>query len=147
MSTPLAIALVALVLAIFAALWLSITILLGVLAGWSGLARRFPDRDETPRIQLRAQSGAMGMGVQLHGVLTLAACPSGLRVTISRGLAPFSKPFFVPWSEIQAKPKRALLADLTRLGFGMPEAGALTVSKRIWDRLSSTDAQPRATDP
>ena len=146
MSTPLAIGLVALILVIFVGLWLLITTLLGALTGWSGLARRFPDRDETPRIELKAQSGAMGLGVQLRGVLTLAACPSGLRVAISRALAPFSKPFFVPWGEIDAKPRKELLASLTRLGFGVPEAGALTLSTRIWDRLSSPDAQPRVTD-
>ena len=146
MSTPLAIGLVALILFFFVALWLLITTLLGGLSGWSGLARRYPDRDETPRVELTGQSGAMGMGVQLRGVLTLAACPSGLRVVIWRALAPFGKPFFVPWDEIDARPKRALLVELMRLGFGTPEAGALTISARSWERLSSPAAQQRAAD-
>ncbi len=146
MSTPLAIALAAGILLFFVALWLLITTLLGGLSGWSGLARRFPDRAETPRVQLKGQSASMGMGVQLRGILTFSACPSGLRVTIWRAFAPFSKPFFVPWGEIDARPKSGLLVDLMRLGLGNPEAGAMMITVRTWQRLSSPDGQARAED-
>ena len=70
----------------------------------------------------------------------------GLRVAIWRALAPFSKPFFVPWSEIDARPKSGLLVELMRLGFGHPEAGAMTVSARTWQRLSARDGQGRTED-
>ena len=146
MSTPLAIGLAAAILLFFVALWLLITTLLAGLSGWSGLARRFPDRAETPRFELKGQSGAMGMGVQLRGILTFSVCPSGLRVTIWRAFAPFSKPFFVPWGEIEARPRRGLLVELMRLGFGDPEAGAMTVAARTWQRLSAPDRQGRAGD-
>jgi hypothetical protein len=146
MSTPLAIALATGILLFFVALWLLITTLLGGLSGWSALSRRFPDRSETPRLQLRGQSAAMGMGVQLRGILTFSACPSGLRVGIARLFAPFSKPFFVPWNEIDALPKGGLLVDMMRLGLGHPEAGAMTVTARTWRRLSSSEGQGRADD-
>jgi hypothetical protein len=146
LTTPLAIGLVVLLIAIFIGLYLLITTLLGALSGVGGLARRFPDRDEMPRVELKGQSGAMGLGVQLRNVLTLAACPSGLRVTVWRAVAPFSKPFLVPWAEIHASPKKALLIELTRLGFGAPEAGSLTIAARLWQRLSSGDARSRASD-
>jgi len=142
----LAIALAAGILLFFVALWLLITTLLGGLSGWSAIARRFPDRTETPRIQLKGQSAAMGMGVQLRGILTFAACPSGLRVAIWRVFAPFSKPFFVPWDEIDARPKGGLFVDMMRLGLGKPEAGTMTVTARSWQRLSSPDGQGRAED-
>jgi hypothetical protein len=146
LSTPLAIALAVGILFFFAALWLLITTLLAGLSGWLGLARRFPDRAETPRFQLKGQSAAMGMGVQLRGILTFSACPSGLRVTIWRAFAPFSKPFFVPWGEIDARPRGGLFVDMMRLGLGNPEAGAMTVTARSWQRLSSPDGQGRAED-
>jgi hypothetical protein len=144
LTTPLAIALVALLIAVFVGIYLLVTTVLGALSGAGGLTRRFPDREEAPRLELRGQSGAMGMGVQLRNVLTIAACASGLRVTIWRAVAPFSKPFFVPWGEIQATRKKTLLIELTRLGFGAPEAGSLTIATRLWERLSSPDAQSRA---
>lgn len=146
MSTPLAIALAAGILLFFVALWLLITTLLGGLSGWSALSHRFPDRTETPRVQLRGQSAAMGMGVQLRGILTFSACPSGLRVGIARVFAPFSKPFFVPWSEIDAHPRGGIFVDMIRLGLGNPEAGAMTVAARTWQRLSSPDGQGRSED-
>jgi hypothetical protein len=146
LSTPLAVALAVAILLFFVALWLLITTLLAGLSGWLGLARRFPDRVEVPRIALKGQSGAMGMGVQLRGILTLSACPSGLRVAIWRAFAPFSKPFFVPWDEIEARPKGGLFVDLMRLGFGQPEAGAMTITTRTWQRLSTPEGQGRAED-
>ena len=145
LSTPLAIALAAGILLFFVALWLLITTVLGGLSGWSALARRFPDRTEAPRFELRGQSAAMGMGVQLRGILTFSACPSGLRVAIARVFAPFSKPFLVPWSEIEARPRGGMFVDMMRLGLGRPEAGAMTVTARTWQRLSS-DGQGRAED-
>ena len=146
MSTPLAIALAAGILLFFVALWLLVTGLLGGLSGWSAIARRFPDRNETPRFQLKGQYAAMGMGVQLRGILTFSACPSGLRVAIVRAFAPFSKPFFVPWGEIDARAKGGLFADMTRLGLGNPEAGSMTVTAQTWQRLSSPNGQGRAED-
>jgi len=146
LSTPLAIALAAGILLFFVALWLLITTLLGGLSGWSALSRRFPDRTEVPRVQLKGQSAAMGMGVQLRGILTFSACPSGLRVGIARVFAPFSHPFFVPWSEIDARPRGGIFVDMIRLGLGNPEAGAMTVSARTWQRLSSPDGQGRSED-
>ena len=146
MSTPLAIALAAGILLFFVALWLLVTTLLGGLSGWSAIARRFPDQAETPRFQLKGQSAAMGMGVQLRGILTFSACPSGLRVTIWRIFAPFSKPFFVPWNDVHARPKGGVFVDMMRLGLGNPEAGAMTVTARTWQRLSSPDGEVRAED-
>ncbi|HEY2177440.1 MAG TPA: hypothetical protein VGH15_02565 [Caulobacteraceae bacterium] len=121
----------------FTALWLGITSLLGLLGGWPVLMRRYPDRDEAPSLRLDSQYGRMGVGVELRGALSLSACPSGLRVAISRFLGPFSKPFFVPWSEIVAEPKKNLFAHLVRLQFGEPEAGALIVYAKTWERLAA----------
>jgi hypothetical protein len=118
----------------FAGLWLAITTLLSVLSGWPALMKAFPDRDEIPVLQLSGQSGAMGPGVNMRGVLTLSVCPSGLRVGISRFLAPFSHDFLVPWDRMSATRKHALFMQVVQLKFG--QTGNLTISEDLADRLA-----------
>lgn len=120
----------------FVLMWLAIGGLLGFISGWYGLMKRFPDRDEPPKLKLGGRSGFM-RGVNLRGVLSLAACESGLRVSIWRGLGPFSKPFFVPWTDIAVERKRAILGELRKLRFGRPPVGALILDSKTWDRLSN----------
>ena len=55
----------------FCGLWFAITLMLGGLSGWYGLADRYPDQPEEPMVELKGQSGFMGPGVRLNGVLTL----------------------------------------------------------------------------
>jgi len=56
----------------FVLLWLLVTTLLGLLAGWFELVARFPDRADQPIAQFRHQSGTMGLLVRMHGVLTFS---------------------------------------------------------------------------
>jgi len=119
----------------FAGFWLAITALLSALSGWPALMKSFPDRDEPATLCLSGQSGAMGMGVNMRGVLTLSVCPSGLRVGISRFLAPFARDFLVPWDKISATRKRALFMQLIRLQFG--QAGNLTISEDTANKLAA----------
>jgi hypothetical protein len=118
----------------FVALWLGVTSLLSVLSGWSALMQAFPDRDETPVLSLSGQSGSMGLGVNMRGVLTIAVCPSGLRIGMPRLLAPFSRDFLVPWDRLSVTRKRVLFMDAARLQFG--PVGTLTVSAALADKLA-----------
>jgi hypothetical protein len=94
-----------------------------------------PDRDEVPILRLSGQSGAMGLGVNMRGVLTLGVCPSGLRLGMPRFLAPFSRDFLVPWDRISVTRKRALFMQVIKLQFG--QAGNLTISEDLASRLAS----------
>jgi hypothetical protein len=86
---------------VFVGMWLAVTTLLGLMSGWYALARHFPDRPEEPgTLELRNQSGTLGLGVGLSRILHLSACPSGLRVAINRLFGPFSRPFLVPWKDL-----------------------------------------------
>jgi hypothetical protein len=68
-------------LAAFAAMWLAVTSLLGFLSGWYRLMAIYPDQPEQPTRVFNLQSGWMGpMMVGYSAILTLSACPSGLRV-------------------------------------------------------------------
>lgn len=118
----------------FMAMWLAITTLLSALSGWPALMKAFPDEEEAALLQLSGESGSMGLGVNLRGVLTLSVCPSGLRVGMARFLAPFARDFLVPWDRITVAHKRALFVPVVRLQFG--QAGNLTVSEALAARLA-----------
>jgi TonB family protein len=122
--------------ALFIGAWLAVSSLLTGLSGWFALARRYPDHDQQPLLSLPMQSGAMGRLGKFNGVLTLSACPSGLRVSVLRVFAPFAQPFLVPWSEIEVQPIALFWLHPVRLSFGKPEMGSLTISEAVWDRLS-----------
>ena len=119
----------------FIALWLAVTSLLAVLSGWFSLMTRYPNRNETPVLKLRWQSGAMGMGVNYNGLLTLSVCPSGLRIGMFRIFGPFCRDFFVPWEEVFLDRKESwLFGKRAKIIFG--SAGSLTVFASVADRLA-----------
>ena len=120
----------------FVLVWVLATALMGLLTGWFQLQAQFPSNDEPPLLRLRMQSGTMGwMG--LNRILTLDACQSGLRVGIWGMFGPFQRPFQVPWDQIEAESVRFLLMRSTRLSFGRPAAGRLSISPRAWERLKA----------
>ncbi|MEA3002394.1 MAG: hypothetical protein QOH81_1182 [Sphingomonadales bacterium] len=126
----------------FAALWLASTTLLGAFSGWFTLQQRYDRGDEPPLLKLRWRSGTMGFGVHMNNILTLSACPSGLRVGVSRLFGPFQRPFLVPWSEIGVEPVKSFFALRARLHFGCPKIGSLKIDARTWQRLAA--ASPSA---
>ena len=121
----------------FIGLWLLTTTLLAEFSGWFILQRRYPNMAEPALLTLRRQSGSMGMGVAMNGVLKLSACPSGLRVAIWRLFGPFSRPFLVPWDEISAEPKKMLFVPMAKLRLGAPQVGTLMIEAGPWQRLSA----------
>jgi len=125
----------------FVLFWVLVTAMLGAVTGWYKLQRHFPTGTERPLVTLRMRSGAMGVGVGLHCLLTLRACPMGLRISILRMFGPFQRPFEVPWNQIRVEPAKAFFQPLVRLRLGTPEIGRLTIDARSWRRLAS--ASPR----
>jgi len=125
----------------FVGLWLIVTTLLGILSGWWRLQARYPRGQESPILTLRQRSGIMGVGVSMSGILSLAACPSGLQIGIWRIFGPFQRPFLVPWNEIRAEPVQRFFQPMAKLSFGKPAVGKLTIDASSWARLSaSTEA-------
>lgn len=120
----------------FILFWIAITALLGVFSGWFRLQAQFPANAETPLLRLRMQSGRM-YSANLNSILTLEACTSGLRVSLSKIFGPFQRPFQIPWSQIQAEPVTRFLEPKVRLHLGQPEAGRLTINLRAWERLKA----------
>lgn len=126
----------------FVSMWLLVTTLLGFMSGWFSLMSRYPDRNEAPLLRLRGQSGSMGpLSVNMSGILTLSACPSGLRVSMFRLFGVFSRSFFVPWDEISVRRKTRLFFRLAELQFGNPLTGKLSIASHVADRLARAASQ------
>ena len=133
----------------FASLWLGITTVLGVLSGWFLLMFRYPDQyDGEPLLVLKWQSGTMGLGANMNGILKLSACRSGLRVGMLRIFGPFCRDFFVPWSELTVTRKKVFFWDYAELRFGQsfPKLG---LSGRVADKLWAAvpDGWPEGGSP
>ena len=125
----------------FVLLWFAVTVLLGFISGWYFLMRRFPDRPEVPLRTLNNQSGSIGL-MGARSLLTLSVCPGGLRVGMMRIFGPFSKDFFVPWNEMSVIRKDRLLWKVTKISFGNPPVGSLTLMADLADRLARAGGIP-----
>lgn len=122
----------------FIVLALGIGSLIGLVSGWYSLQSRYPDQPGEPILRLRFQSGMMGRArATLRNVLTLSACPLGLRVGMWRLMGPFCRDFFVPWQEIAVERSGTLFGQGAKLTFGNPAVGSLFVSASVADRLAS----------
>jgi hypothetical protein len=96
----------------------------------------FPDQTVEPILRIRGQSGTMGLGVRMNGILTLSICPSGLRVGMMRLFGPFCRNFFVPWESMVIIRKTTLFWPVAELLFGNPVVGRLSVSVHVADRMA-----------
>jgi hypothetical protein len=121
---------------VFAAMWLAITTFFGLLSGWYGLADTYPDRDDPAILRMDFQSGIMGRGVSLHGVLRVEACAWGLRFGILRIFGPFSRDFFVPWTEVTVTRRIIFLRQMAELRFGGRGFQTINLPRHLADRLA-----------
>lgn len=117
--------------------WLFVSLILSAMSGWLGLARRYPNKPESPIRTLHMLSGTMGLGVHMNGILRLSACPSGLRVGLLLPFAAFSRDFLVPWSEIRIVRSPGRWFKSARLTFGDATMSRLTISARATDQLAA----------
>src|SRR5262245_31675105 len=101
---------------------------------------RYPDRQEEVLFRLRWQSGIMGSGGHMRGLLNLTVCRSGLRIGITRLFGIFCRDFFVPWEEIEVRRKDWFFFKAAELSFGSPSVGTLTVSADVADRLARSSS-------
>jgi len=118
------------------ALWLMVTTILAVLSGWFRLMARFPNQTVAPLLRVRGQSGFMGLGASMRGILTLSVCHSGLRVGIMRVFGPFCRDFFVPWEAISITRKNVVFWSVAKLQLGNPAIGSLTIPAHVANRLA-----------
>jgi len=111
--------------------------LLGILSGWYSLMRRFPDRPEEQAVlKLSRQSGSMGLGVSMRGILSLSSCTWGLRVGMNRLFGPLHHNFLIPWEQIDVTRKDGFWGPRVKLRFADSSIGGLTIpdyaANKLW---------------
>ena len=126
-------------LPLFVGMWLAITTLLAAMSGWFTLEDEYPDRQDTVLGTMRFQSGQMGRlglgGVSFGNCLRFELCQTGLRVRVWKLLGLFSRPFFVPWRDVEVERKKFLfLFPWYQMRFG--RVGNLSVSARTFRKMA-----------
>jgi hypothetical protein len=114
---------------------LAISMVLSAMSGWFKLMRHFPDSGEKSLLTLNFISGRLGF-INLNHCLHLSCCPSGLRIAMFRALGPFSKPFLIPWSQLDIKRVASIWGEVAVLQFGKPLRGTLIVPGSVADRFA-----------
>jgi hypothetical protein len=122
---------------VFIGMWFFVTTTLAKKSGWYALAKRYPDRMEPAIRKLRFQSGWVG-SVSMSGILRLEACSSGLRVGIWKIFGPFSRDFFVPWSDVHVERTRRFIWNVAKLNFD--EIGTLILFDYAANRLARSSS-------
>ncbi len=115
-------------------IWLCIALSFHFLDGWYSLAGLYPDQsNELSLLTLTGLSQAMPVGNR--GPFYISICVSGLRVGITKLFDPFSRDFFVPWSEVKVVRKKYLwFGDYVELSFGGKKRLVVEsyIANRIW---------------
>ena len=134
----------------FSALWVTVSLLLSHMGGWSRLARCYPD-DITAKNELTKasylQSGSVGL-VNYNSCLILGVSKSGLRLSV---LFPFRiahPPLFIPWSEFRdITEKRTLFLSFLVANIGMPVVTSVMLPLWIRDYIPSAPANRSLFSP
>jgi hypothetical protein len=124
----------------FIAMWLAVTTLLSFVSGWFALMQRYPDQKESPILRLKGLSGSLGF-VGMRSILNISVCPSGLRLGMMRIFGPFSRPFFIPWNDLQVTRTQQFFQKVAKISLGQPKISTLTLSSHIADRLARAAPQ------
>jgi len=118
----------------FVLMWFVATSMIAAMSGWFVLQSRYPDQPETPIRRWSMVSGRLGPLASYRGCLTLAVCPSGLRIGVWRIFGPFCRSFLVPWSDLRLE----RLGLWTRLVIGPASTGEAAVGTlNVSDWLAS----------
>jgi len=120
----------------FAGVWLVVTTVLALMAGWFSLQSQYPDQPEAPTRRWSMASGRLGL-TSYSGCMVLSACPSGLRIGVWRVFGPFCHSIFVPWSDLSVE-RRGWSTRLVigRAGTGDEPIGQLSLSDTLVSEIA-----------
>lgn len=119
----------------FVAIWSGVCLLLGLVSGWGGLARRFRTREEAPAGAEGGLFARIGL-IAYRGVLGVGRADDGLDLRVMLLFRPGHPPLRIPWSEIRVEGERSLFGfgkvTRLRLGAGGP---LLNLPSATWERV------------
>lgn len=106
----------------FPLLWLAIVTIIAVVGGWQRLQDAFPDRPSAhvyKRLSMRTgQLGNPYFGASYNHCLNFDVCEPGLRISVWKIFAPFGKPLFFSWDQLEVEPYQWFIWRSYRLRWG-----------------------------
>lgn len=129
---------------LFVGMWLAITTILSRMSGWSDLQDKYPDRTDEVLRKFYFQSGQMGPGgnrllrVNYGSILTLAACKTGLWISVWKIFGLFDRPILVPWKALSVERKKILLVTEVVLHLDRSSDRVLVISARLANKLAAS---------
>ncbi|HPE58972.1 MAG TPA: hypothetical protein PLB10_01435 [Thiolinea sp.] len=119
----------------FPIVWVSVSLLLSRLSGWTKLTSHYADNSDKPGKTCYMRSGSVGK-VPYRSCLILRTCETGLRLSV---LFPFRighPPLFIPWDQFHGlSRKRVLFATVLKTSVGMPVIANVTLPIWVHDHL------------
>ena len=96
--------------------WLVASAIYSHLAGWRSLSRAYPDLNEPQTTTVRFVTGALGstnFPIKYRNCLRLRIGPLGLGVAVMFPFNFLSRPFYVPWADVETAQENQLIMTKT----------------------------------
>src|SRR5262245_26166109 len=101
----------------FAALWLSISLLLSWIGGWQKLAGSYSANQKITGVRFWMNSAGMRWGVSYRGCVNLGAAPEGLFLSVFPLFRAGHPPLLIPWADISISRVKWIFMETARLEF------------------------------
>lgn len=122
---------------IFVSFWSFVCLILSVLGGWSGLARRFTTTHAQPARASSPLGAMLGLVSYRGGVLEVGFAPDGLDLRVMRLFRPGHPPLRIPWEQVVVEGEsKTFLGSWVRLRLG--GGPVLRISADLWARSGRT---------
>jgi hypothetical protein len=121
--------------AVFAGIWIGVSLLLSWIGGWRELARHYRADRSCTGAQFRMQSAGMRWGTAYRSSVNLGADASGLFLSVFPLFRAGHPPLFIPWSDISFSKERRWLVDSVRLRFRAAPGVSLLIFTKLATRV------------
>lgn len=118
-----------------------VNILLAGLGGWRRLAAAYPASGEPPGEKFPWRSFRLGI-VNYNNCLNLTAARSGLHVATFFFLRLGHRPFFLPWSELEATRQRGWILEYVELRAHKEPGVRIRIQRGLAEQLFAAAGQP-----
>jgi hypothetical protein len=125
---------VAAFLVVFTGLWTAAMYLTAVSSGWLQLAKLYRTEQEFSGEKWTWESGQMGWA-NFRGCLVIGANRQGLYLRVQFPFHFFCAPLFIPWSAVQAVPKKAWFFNGVSFRLGVQRPAELWVRASLAERV------------
>jgi hypothetical protein len=115
--------------------WMVVNLVVGLISGWSELARNYRATQGFVGRSWRFQSARFRWLTGYNNVLTVGANPQGLYLAVFPLFRIGHPPLFIPWQDVSVRPGRTLGFDIYKLDFRQAPSIHLQVRQSLGKRI------------